>query len=53
VTNKEAARDAHIKFLSSEVGPVLDAMDRDRRTAHAVIDTEASYEALARLCTGW
>jgi hypothetical protein len=53
VASKDEAREAHIKFLGSEIGPVIDAMERDLRASHAIIDTEASYEAMTRLCENW
>jgi hypothetical protein len=53
VVSKEQAREAHIKYLSSETKPVLDAMERDLRSGHAVIDTEESYQSLTKLCENW
>lgn len=53
VVTKEQAREVHIKYLGNETKPILDAMDRDLRVNHAVIDTEESYQNLTRLCENW
>jgi hypothetical protein len=53
VASKDQAREAHLKFLNSEIEPIFDSIQRDLRSSHAVIDTEASYRSLTGLCENW